>query len=137
MAPEPGRTVAEIGRPDFPSISVLRLKPLVLLGSFVLGAQLLSQDGERVQAIGLQLPHLCPARAAGDSCLGCGTTRASIDLLQGDFGAAWQLQPFVFLLPLLFVIEAFAPVLGSRWTRLARYAVAGLLVFTVALPWIF
>jgi len=127
----------EIERPAFPRNSVLRLKPLFLLGSFVLGAQLLGHNGARVQAAGFELPHFCPARAADDSCLGCGTTRASIDLLQGDFGSAWQLQPFVFLLPLIFVIEAFAPALGTRWTRIARYAVAGSVVFAAILPWVF
>ena len=112
----------------------VRILPLLLLGFAALAARLFAHNGERVGVGAWELPHLCPARAAGESCLGCGATRASLDMLQGDFASAWHLQPFVFLLPLVFVVEALSPTLGPRRTRLARTAVAVAIVLTALLP---
>lgn len=112
----------------------MRFLPLLMLGFAALAARLFAHDGERVGAGSWELPHLCPARQGGGECLGCGATRASLDLLQGNFAGAWQLQPFVFLLPLVFVVEAFSPTLGPRRTRIARTAVAAAIVLTALLP---
>ena len=79
----------------------MRFLPLLMLGFAALAARLFAHDGERVGAGSWEFPHLCPARQGGGECLGCGATRASLDMLQGDFAGAWQLQPFVFLFPLV------------------------------------
>lgn len=112
----------------------MRFLPLLMLGFAALAARLFAHNGERVNAGGWELPHFCPARQAGGECLGCGATRASLDMLQGDFHSAWQLQPFVFLLPLVFVVETFAPTLGPRRTRLARTGLAVGIVLTAVAP---
>jgi len=112
----------------------VRFLPLLLLGSAALAARLFARSGERIAVGGWELPHFCPARQAGGECLGCGTSRASIEMLQGDFSEAWSLQPFVFLLPLVFVVEAFSPTLGPKRTRAARVLLAASIVLAAVLP---
>lgn len=112
----------------------VRLTPLILLALVVLLAQALEPAGARVEFFGAELPHLCPAAHAGGECLGCGTTRATLHLLHGDFDRAWSAKPFVFLFPLVFLLEAFAPILGQRRVRKGRGAVAAGVVLAAVVP---
>lgn len=112
----------------------MRFLPFVMLGFAALAARLFARSGDRVALGDWELPHLCPARQAGGDCLGCGATRASLEMLQGDFEAAWSLQPFVFLFPLVFVVEAFSPTLGPKRTRAARVVLAASIVLAAVFP---
>ncbi len=116
----------------------MRLIPLILLLLLVLFAQTMEPVGARVEFLGHELPHLCPAANSGGECLGCGTTRATLSMLHGDFATAWASKPFVFLLPLVFLLEALSPLLGLRRVRWGRSLIATgvvlLAVFPVILP---
>jgi hypothetical protein len=55
---------------------------------------------------------LCPVAATvHQPCPGCGLTRATLAIAHFDFGRAWEMHPFAFLLsPLLVAAAAFATV---------------------------
>lgn len=112
----------------------MRLTPLILLALAACVARLFGHDGDRVSVGAWELPHLCPARSADAACFGCGATRASLDLLRGDWAGAWALQPFVFLLPLVFVVEAFAPRLGPARTARLRVLLGVSVALVAILP---
>lgn len=80
-------------------------------------APLVVAGGAAVAALGLVLvdPHrpgswgACPLYAlTGAYCAGCGGLRATHDLLVGDLGGAWAMNPLWVLL---------APVLVALWAR--------------------
>ncbi len=84
----------------------------------------------------------CPIRAvSGIRCPGCGITRACLTLARGDFGAAWALHPFAYLLVPLAAFIALAP----RWMRglwrlipsLLRRAMVGLSLAILLAMWVF
>jgi uncharacterized protein DUF2752 len=108
----------------------LRLTPLFVLLLIVLAAQGLQSQAETVAFFGFDLPHLCPARSSGDACLGCGTTRATLHMLHGNFATAWAAKPFVFLFPIVFLLEALVPSLGLRRVRRGRTILAAILMLT-------
>lgn len=112
----------------------VRFTPLILLALVVLLAQALEPAGARVEFFGSELPHLCPAAHAGGECMGCGTTRATLHLLHGDFDRAWSAKPFVFLFPLVFLLEALAPAIGRRRVRAGRGALAASVVLLAVIP---
>ncbi len=112
----------------------VRLTPLILLVLMVLFAQTLEPAGARVEFLGRDLPHLCPAAHAGGECLGCGTTRATLHMLHGDFGQAWASKPFVFLFPLVFLLEAFLPFLGKSRVRRGRGLLAVGVILLAVIP---
>jgi uncharacterized protein DUF2752 len=106
----------------------LRLTPLLIFLLILLAAQGLQPQAETVAFFGFDLPHLCPSRASGDVCLGCGTTRATLHMLHGNFATAWAAKPFVFLFPLVFLLEALAPSLGLHRVRRGRTWLAAILM---------
>ncbi|NQU47707.1 MAG: DUF2752 domain-containing protein [Planctomycetes bacterium] len=112
----------------------MRLSPLILFALLVLFAQAMEPAGANVEVFGRELPHLCPAAHAGEQCLGCGTTRATLHLLHGEFTTAWSAKPLVFLLPLVFLFEAFAPSIGRRRVRIGRNLLALGVVTLAVLP---
>lgn len=60
---------------------------IVLIGAvgvFLAAAILPMPEGDEVRLFGQPLPPLCPSRAAGFSCPGCGMTRAIICWVHGD-----------------------------------------------------
>jgi hypothetical protein len=92
-------------------------------------------------------PPLCPtALFFGIPCPGCGLTRATLALLQGDVAAAHHFHPLVFVLAPVFAFAigvslldyvrggaASAPVVMSWLSVRARYRAAwGLLALTLA-----
>lgn len=71
----------------------------------------------------------CPfAWVSGHPCPTCGFTRATRALLHGDFGAAWSLQPLVFValpwLVALVAVETNAFVRRGEYGRFLRYRAA-------------
>lgn len=94
---------------------------------------------------------LCPlAGWLGLPCPGCGLTRATVALLQGDVGGALRLHPLVFVAAPAFLLllgslllralgieplwtERLAGVVTSRWTTLAASALAVTLIVVWAL----
>ncbi len=66
-------------------------------------------------------PVLCPFRlCTGQACPACGLTRATVQLLSGDFAASWRLHPLAGLLMVQVALVA-ALQLGvggrARWNR--------------------
>lgn len=110
-----------------------RLWPAALLLLAAIGvAAMLQADASGITWFGQRLPSVCLFQKLGSACPGCGTTRAGVLLLQGNFWQSLQLQP---ALPLF---------LGAAWyswrhpsptrRRTARgLALGGLLLATVHL----
>lgn len=70
-------------------------------------------------------PAVCPVRnSVGVPCPGCGLTRATMALLEGDFHAALHFHPLVWLMLPIFVVmvieEVYIFVRRDRLTLLAR-----------------
>jgi hypothetical protein len=65
---------------------------------------------------------VCPLhQSTGLDCPGCGGLRAMHQLTNGNFAAAWRLNPFVFVLLPLFAYEAVVRV-GLKKERLSMLA---------------
>ena len=66
-------------------------------------------------------PVLCPFRlCTGQACPACGLTRASVQLLSGQFAASWRMHPLAGLLMVqVAVVTALrlSPVGRARWSR--------------------
>ena len=82
-----------------------------------------------VFALAFEFP-LCPmAGVLGIPCPGCGLTRATLSLLQGDVAGAYHYHPLVFVLgPLYFGalgVAALDFVIGPRPARPPRFDVTG------------
>ena len=78
---------------------------------------------------------LCPLRRfAGIPCPGCGSTRAAMLLLRGEFAAAVQMNPLAVVLSL--GVPAWWLLFRRRtWPKWAKAAFLSLAVAAVALNW--
>lgn len=74
-------------------------------------ASFMQADVEGLSILGYPLPSLCFYSAAGHACPGCGTTRASVFLLQGQVLDSLRMQP---ALPLFLLAGIFR---HRRFTR--------------------
>lgn len=112
---------------------------LLLLAMMMAATLALAMRNPRSYGLGV----LCPSRRIfGVYCAGCGATRASYDLLHGDFVLAWRNNPLYVLVgvPMLIWLGASlaSSVLWGRRLMLMR-ARCALLPFDVrprATPWI-
>ncbi len=73
-------------------------------------AWLVEPGAQGLSLLGWTVPDLCPLDRLGAACAGCGTTRAGLSLLRGDWAAAWAFQPAIFL----FAGAVLAPFLPLR-----------------------
>lgn len=103
---------------------------------FVVLAQFAVLDAEQLHIAGLTLPDLCPARAWGWECPGCGITRAAVLLARGAWGAAWETHPGSFVLLGVVLLESSAMLWSLRARRTARWVLAILLISLSLLHWI-
>lgn len=110
---------------------------LVIAGAiaFVLLARVLEADEERIQLAGRTIPDLCPARFWDRRCLGCGLTRASVQLAHGDWAAAWRTHPGAYVLLAAVLLEASAMLWTDRARYAARWTLAALLLLVAVLNW--
>lgn len=92
----------------------------------------------RAEVIGHFVPFFCPFEAiTGVQCPGCGMTRALLSVVTGDFGKAFQYNPFVFLLLFIVIISILPGSLRERIFANSRFvtntffsvALAGILIF--------
>lgn len=67
-------------------------------------ASLMQADESGLSILGYALPSLCIYDAMGQACPGCGTTRAGVFLLQGQFLDSLRMQP---ALPLFLLAGVF------------------------------
>ncbi len=92
----------------------------------------------RAEVIGHLVPFFCPFEAiTGIQCPGCGITRALLSVVTGDFGKAFQYNPFVFLLLFIVIISILPGSLRESIFANSRFvtntffsvALAGILIF--------
>ena len=98
----------------------------------ILMASILHADAQGLSIAGIPLPSLCIYDALGHACPGCGTTRAVVFMLQGQFIESLRMQP---ALPLFLLAGVFSQRRFSlAQPRLARnFAALGLIVACIRL----
>ncbi|MDA1259837.1 MAG: DUF2752 domain-containing protein [Planctomycetota bacterium] len=104
--------------------------------AFVILAHFAVVDAGHLRIAGLSLPEVCPARAWGWRCPGCGLTRASVQLARGSWRAAWDTHPGAYALLGVVLLEASAMLWTPRTRRTARWALAALLILLSLAYWI-
>ena len=113
-----------------PTKSIIPLVAGVVVSIWM--ATFLHADAQGISIAGFSLPSLCLYDSLGHACPGCGTTRAAVFLLQGQFIESLRMQP---ALPLFLLAGVFSQRRFSlAQPRLARnFALLGLIVACIRL----
>lgn len=94
-----------------------------------------SLDAEHLSLGAFTLPDLCPWRSVGWNCPACGLTRSTVLLGRGAWAEAWSTHPGAFVLLGVAGLEATAMLWTPRARVLARWILAGLLIFLSFMHW--